>query len=277
MQTDGALAGRIAFVTGAARGIGRAIAIGLAEAGADVIVADLHPQPFRGESYFRLRERWSGDDEAHSTADAVSLLGRRAAQLAVDVADPEAVVAAVAEGTDALGPIDILVNNAGIVNNIAAIADMRAAAWDHELRVNLSGAFHCVQAVVPGMAARGFGRVINISSVAARIPSRGQPAYAASKAGLLGFTRSVAQEFGRRGVTCNAVLPGLIATPLVMSMPERLRDGIAAQSPVGRIGRPDEIAALVAFLASPAAGFITATAIPCDGGFTGAPLFDLGA
>ncbi len=276
MKDEGALAGRVALVTGAARGIGRAIAIGLAEAGADLIVADLHPEPFRGEKYFRMRARWSGDDEAQSTADVIVALGRRAVQAEVDVADPDSVRSAVADGTKALGPIDILVNNAGIVNNIAAIADMQAAAWDHELRVNLSGAFHCVQAAVPGMAERGFGRVINISSVAARVPSRGQPAYAASKAGLLAFTRSVAQEFGRRGVTCNAVLPGLIATPLVMSMPESLRDGIAAQSPVGRVGRPDEIASLVAFLASPAAGFITATEIPCDGGFTGAPLFDLG-
>lgn len=276
MSLDGALAGRVALVTGAARGIGRAIAIGLAEAGADVVVADLHPEPFRGEPYFRLRKRVSGDDEATSTADVIAGLGRRVTTVPVDVADPAAVERAVAEGRYALGPIDVLVNNAGIVNNIATIADMAPAAWEHELRVNLGGAFHFVRVLAPAMAERGFGRVINISSVAARVPSLGQPAYAASKAGLLAFTRSVAQEFGRRGVTCNAVLPGLIATPLVMSMPGHLRDGIAAQSPVGRVGRPEEIAALVAFLASPAAGFITATAIPCDGGFTGAPLFDLG-
>jgi len=276
MDPEGALAGRVALVTGAARGIGRAIAIGLAEAGADVIVADLRLEPFRGESYFRLRKRWSGDDEAIPTADAIAGLGRRVATVAVDVADPAAVSRAVEEGAHAVGPIDVLVNNAGIVNNIASIAEMEPAAWEHELRVNLGGAFHCVRAVAPGMAERGYGRVINISSIAARMPSLGQPAYAASKAGLLAFTQSVAQEFGRRGVTCNAVLPGLIATPLVLSMPAHLREGIAAQCPVGRVGRPEEIAALVAFLASPAAGFITATAIPCDGGFTGAPVFDLG-
>jgi acetoacetyl-CoA reductase len=123
------------------------------------------------------------------------------------------------------------------------------------------------------MASRGWGRVVNIASIAARAPSLGQPAYAASKAGVIAFTQSVAQEFGRAGVTANAVLPGLIATPLVLSMPEKIRDSMAGQTPVGRVGAPAEIGSLVAYLASPAAGFISATAIPCDGGFLGAPMF----
>jgi acetoacetyl-CoA reductase len=125
------------------------------------------------------------------------------------------------------------------------------------------------------MAERGWGRVVNISSIAARSPSLSQPAYAASKAGVIAFTQSVAQEFGRDGVTANAVLPGLIATPLVLSMPAAIREAVAAQSPVGRVGEPDEIGSLVAYLCSPAAGFLTATAIPCDGGFLGAPVFGL--
>jgi acetoacetyl-CoA reductase len=125
------------------------------------------------------------------------------------------------------------------------------------------------------MADRGWGRIVNISSIAARTPSLGQPAYAASKAGVIAFTQSVAQEFGRAGVTANAVLPGLIATPLVLSMPERIRDSMAHQTPVGRVGEPAEIGSLVAYLCSPAAAFITATAIPCDGGFLGAPMFGL--
>lgn len=269
------LRGRVAFVTGSARGIGRAIAIALADAGADVAIADLHPAPFEGESYYRLRERWSGDDESTSTADEVRARGRRAAELALDVADPERTVAAVAECESTLGPVEILVNNAGIVNNIASIAEMKPDAWDHEVRVNLSGAFHTVRAAAPGMARRGFGRIVNIASVAARVPSLGQPAYAASKAGLVAFTQSVAQEFGPSGVTANAVLPGLIGTPLVMSMPEPLRQAIVAQTPAGRVGAPAEIGSLVAYLASPAAGFLTATAIPCDGGFLGAPEFGL--
>ena len=127
------------------------------------------------------------------------------------------------------------------------------------------------------MAARGWGRVINIASVAARLPSLGQPAYSASKAGLVAFTQSVAQEFGPGGVTANAIMPGLIATPLVLSMPEVMRAGALARTPVKRLGTPADIGALAAFLASPAAGFITATAIPCDGGLLGAPAGGLDA
>jgi 3-oxoacyl-[acyl-carrier protein] reductase len=265
------LAGKVAFVTGAARGIGRAIAEALARDGADVAVADLHPKPFRGERYYRLRERHSGDEEEIPTAEVVRACGRRALELALDVADPAAVREAAARCAAELGPADLLVNNAGIVNHVASIESMEPAGWEHELRVNLSGAFHCVQALVPAMAARGFGRVVNIASVAARAPAPGQPAYAASKAGLVAFTQAVAQEFGGRGVTANAVLPGLIATPLVLSMPQAMRDAITQSIPLRRLGSPAEVAALVAFLASPAAGFVTAAAIPCDGGFLGAP------
>lgn len=275
MSANLSLEGKVAFVTGAARGIGRAIALALAEAGADVAVADLHPAPFQGEPYFRLKKRVSGSEEETRTADAVDELGRRAIELQLDVSDAEAAARAVMHCEQQLGGLDIVVNNAGIVNNIAPIASMQPDAWEHELRVNLGGAFHCVRAAAPRMAERGWGRVVNISSIAARSPSLGQPAYAASKAGVIAFTRSIAQEFGRRGVTANAVLPGLIATPLVLSMPARIRDAIAAQSPVGRVGEPAEIGSLVAYLCSPAAAFLTATAIPCDGGFLGAPVFGL--
>jgi 3-oxoacyl-[acyl-carrier protein] reductase len=264
------LSGRVAFVTGAARGIGRAIAMGLAAAGADVAVADVHPQRFEGERYYRLRQRVSGDDEAVPTADSIVAGGRRAVSLAIDVADAEAVVQAVDSCTAELGPPDILVNNAGIVNNIALISEMTPDQWDRELRVNLSGMFHTVRAAVPCMVERGWGRVVNISSVAALTPGLGQPAYAASKAGVIGFTKAVAQEFGPGGVTANAILPGLIATPLVRSMPEHLRQHYVERTPVGRLGEPEDIAALAVFLASPAAGFISGVAIPCDGGVSNA-------
>jgi NAD(P)-dependent dehydrogenase (short-subunit alcohol dehydrogenase family) len=268
----GNLAGKIALVTGGARGIGRGIALALAEAGADVAIADAHPTPFRGERYYRLRQRVSGAEEEVPTAEAIRALGRRAHTVSVDVADAEAVARAAEEVSRALGPVDVLVNNAGIVNNLARIADMKPEAWERELRVNLSGAFHTTRALVPSMAARGWGRVINISSVAAATPGLGQPAYAASKAGLIAFTQATAQEFGRGGVTANAVMPGLIATPLVLSMPEPLRARSLAQTPIARLGTPADIGALVAFLASPAAGFITGVAIPCDGGLLGAAL-----
>lgn len=270
MSDAGPLAGRVALVTGAARGIGRAIAIGLAEAGADVAVADLHPEPFEGERYYRLRARVSGDEESTSTADAIGSVGRRAMSLALDVADADAVTAAVAAAAAELGPPDIVVNNAGIVNNIALITQMTPEQWDHELRVNLSGMFHTVRAAAPHMAARGWGRVVNLSSIAALAPGLGQPAYAASKAGVIGFTKATAQELGPMGVTANAILPGLIATPLVRSMPAHLRDHYAARTPVGRLGEPTDIANLAVFLASPAAAFISGVAIPCDGGLSNA-------
>jgi len=223
---------KVAFVTGAARGIGRAIALALAGSGASVVVADLHPEPFRGERYHRLRERWSGDDEAVATADAVRGLGRKAFTVTVDVSDRASVEAAARSANDALGAPDIL----------------------------------------PAMVGRGWGRVINIASIAAERPGLGQAGYSASKAGLLGLTRSVAQEFGPSGITCNAILPGLIGTPLVRSMPAHLRDAIVSSTPVGRLGEPEDIGNLAAFLASPEASFICAVGIPCDGGFSNAPL-----
>jgi len=264
------LAGRVALVTGAARGIGRAIALALADAGADVAIADVHLEPFQGEQWYRLRRRVSGPEEEVSTAAAVAALGRRSIAVGVDVSDVDAVEAAVAECSAALGPPDIVVNNAGIVNNIASIATMEPDAWAHEVAVNLNGMFHTVRATAPGMAERGWGRVINLASIAAIRPGLGQPAYAASKAGVIGFTKAVAQEFGPGGVTANAILPGLIATPLVRSMPEHLRERLIARTPVGRLGEPDDIGALAAFLASPGSGYISGAAIPCDGGVTNA-------
>ena len=264
------LAGRVAFVTGAARGIGRALA--LADAGADVCVADAHLAPFEGERYYRLRSRVSDDTESVPTAVEVRQLGRRALEVGVDVADATAVEAAAAHCREELGPPDVLVNNAGIVNNIATIATMTPEAWAHELTVNLSGMFHTVRAMVPAMAERGWGRVVNMASVAAMVPGLGQPAYTASKAGVVGFTRSVAQEFGPGGVTANAILPGLIATPLVRSMPARLREATVAKSPVPRLGEPADVAHLALFLCSPASAFVTAQAIACDGGLLHARL-----
>ncbi len=259
------LAGRRALVTGAARGIGRGIAVALARAGADVVVSDIQLAPYEGQAYYRLRQRISDAEErGQSTAEAVRALGRQADELQLDVADADAVMAA----ADECGRIDILVNNAGIVNNIADIADMAPAAWAHEIDVNLSGAFHCVRAFVPAMAQRGWGRVINIASVAALRPGRGQPAYTASKAGVAAFAQSVAQEFGRRGVTANSILPGLIATPLVKSMPAHIRERALAAVPAGRLGQPRDIGHLAAFLASDAAAYVSGVAIACDGGMT---------
>lgn len=266
------LTGKVAIVTGAARGIGRSIAMTLAQAGAVVAVLDKQLEKFDGQAYYRLKRRVSGADEAVPTAQAIVDAGGQAAAFAVDVADADAVAVACAQVIDALGPVDILINNAGVVNNIATIARMAPQDWAHELQVNLSGAFHCTQVLAPQMAARGWGRVVNIASVAARQPGLGQPAYTASKAGLAAFTQSIAQEFGPKGITANAILPGLIGTPLVRSMPEHIREKTIERVPVQRLGEPQDIANLARFLVSDAASFITGTAIPCDGGLLGAPL-----
>jgi len=268
---DLSLRGKVALVTGASRGIGRAIALELARAGAKIAVGDVHLAKYQGERYYRLSKRTSGADEDVPTADAARELGTDAVGVEFDVADDVAVAAAVAKVKNDLGPIDVLVNNAGIVNNIAPIAHMTREAWDREMAVNLGGGFACIRATAPGMAERGWGRIVNISSVAAHIPSTLQPAYGASKAALIALTKTVAKEYGNRGVTCNAVLPGLIGTPLALSMPQQLRTEFAAQVPLGRLGEPAEIAAVVAFLASPAASYVNGVEIPVDGGWLAGP------
>src|SRR6266568_2219624 len=257
------LAGKVALVTGAARGIGRAIALALAEAGADVAIGDARLAPFAGERYGRLPERWSGQEEEMPTADAVAALGRKAHAVEVDVADAQAVDGAVGAVIGALGPIDILVNNAGITTNFVSLARTRPEEWAREIGVNLSGAFHCMRSTVPEMAVRGWGRVVSISSIGALAPGL-HPAYAASKAGVLGLTRAVAKEFADSGVTINAVLPGFTATALVKAMPAR--EELTSHIPAKRLGEPQEVAALVRFLVSPEASYITGAAVPCDGG-----------
>jgi NAD(P)-dependent dehydrogenase (short-subunit alcohol dehydrogenase family) len=234
-------------ITGAARGIGRACALECAAQGADVALLDV-------------------SEAVEETARAVMAHGRRAAWALVDVSDVGQVGEGVAKVVQALGPIDALVNNAAIVHNIAPLAKMAHAAWEKELAVNLTGAFNMIRAVIDGMGERGWGRIVNVSSAAARGGLFNQVAYASSKAGLLGLTANVALEYGRKGVTCNAILPGLIATENVMAMPQDIVERIASGTPIRRTGKPEEVAQLVAFLCSDAAGFITGAEIAIDGG-----------
>jgi NAD(P)-dependent dehydrogenase (short-subunit alcohol dehydrogenase family) len=238
---------KAALITGASRGLGRAAANYLAELGADIAILDI-------------------DDQAAATAQEIQSLGRKAIFRQTDVSDNQAVREAVASVEEELAPIDILVNNAGIVKNIAPISRMAPEAWQKELGVNLSGPFNLIQAIAPGMAERGWGRIINISSAAARGGLYNQAGYAATKAGVLGLTQNVTLEFAGKGITCNAILPGVIGTDNVMAMQQEIFDQAIRLVPTGRVGDPREVAHLIAFLSSDLAGYINGVDILVDGG-----------
>jgi NAD(P)-dependent dehydrogenase (short-subunit alcohol dehydrogenase family) len=241
------LTGRIALVTGAARGIGRAAALRLAEAGADIAVSDVQ-------------------SEVEETAEQIRKRGRRATAAVFDVSDPGQVEAGVRQLRAALGDIDILVSNAGIVNNIAPLTKMTHDRWQREIAVNLTGAFNMIQAVIGPMLDRKWGRIIVMSSGAAHGGLHRQAAYAASKAGLIGLVQTVTLEHARHGITCNAILPGLIETETVQQMPEEIREAARANTPARRLGTMEEVAHLIAFVASDQAGFINGAEIDIDGG-----------
>ena len=238
------LTGSVAFVTGGTRGIGAAIARTLHGAGAQVAL--------------------TGRD-AERARTAAAELGPRAAGFACDVAVGEQVEAAVAAAERQLGPIDILVNNAGLTrdNILLRLAD---ADWDAVLDANLKGAFHTTRTVIKGMMKRRSGRIINISSIVGLTGNRGQANYAASKAGLIGFTKSVAKEYASRGVLANCVAPGFIETDMTGSLPQGARATLLEDIALGRLGRPEDVAGAVLFLASDLAGYITGQVLVVDGG-----------
>jgi len=241
---------KTALVTGASRGIGRAIALELASRGFDVAV-----------HYGRSRDR------AEEVAAAIEDLGRRAALLGADLADPEAPARLVAEAEEALGGLGVLVNNAGITRDNLLIR-MKDEEWEAVLTTNLTAVFKLTREAIKRMIRRRAGRVIQIASVSAILGPPGQANYAAAKAGLIGFTRSVAKEYAKRGVTVNAVAPGFIETDMTAALSEAVRQDYLAQIPAGRFGKPEEVAKLVAFLASDDAAYITGQTICIDGGLT---------
>ncbi|MGH7821942.1 MAG: SDR family oxidoreductase [Candidatus Binatia bacterium] len=241
------LQGKTALVTGAARGIGRATALVLAEQGARVALAD------------RLAE-------VESTAAEIRKLGREATGAIVDLSKPDEIRRAVESLRASFGEIDVLVNNAGILDNVAPLGRMTDEAWEGEIAVNLNAAFRLIRALAPRMAERKWGRIVSISSIAAVTGLQGQAAYAASKAALIGLTMTVTLEYARHGVTCNAILPGLVGTDKVRGMPKELLDTALAAVPGRRLVEPREIGHLVAYLASEHAASVNGAAIPIDGG-----------
>ena len=242
------LSGQVALVTGAARGIGKATAEALALAGADVAI-----------NYQSSREA------AEALARDLGSLGVRTVVAQGNVADADQVKAMVGVAEEALGPITILVNNAGITRDGLAMR-MSVEDFDEVIATSLRGAFLCSKAVARGMMKARGGAIINVSSVIGRRGNAGQANYAAAKAGLIGFTKSLARELGPRGVRVNAVAPGYVVTDMTAELPENMKEQILNSTPLGRLASPEEIASVIAFLASPAAAYITGAVIPVDGG-----------
>ncbi|MBH0200824.1 MAG: 3-oxoacyl-[acyl-carrier-protein] reductase [Nitrospira sp.] len=241
------LQGKTAIVTGAAQGIGRAIAECLAQAGADIAVADLDP----GRSV--------------ETVASVEKLGRKALNIKVNVADANETKAMVEQVLKAWGKVDILVNNAGITRD-GLLLRMKEEDWNLVLQINLNGTFNCTKAVLQPMTKQRYGRIVNIASIVGVIGNAGQANYSASKAAVIGFTKTVGREYASRNVTVNAVAPGFIDTAMTHGLPADVKDTLLKQIPLGRLGKPADIAAAVRFLVSEDAAYITGHVLHVNGG-----------
>ncbi len=241
------LNGRVAIITGAAQGIGKAVAIKFAKEGADIVVSDINL------------------DLAEATAREIEQLGRKSLALKVDVSKPDETEKMAEDVLKAFGRIDILVNNAGITRD-TLLMRMKKEDWDLVLNVNLSGTFNCAKAVVKHMVKARSGKIINISSVVGLMGNAGQVNYSSSKAGVIGFTKSLARELASRSINVNAIAPGFIDTDMTKVLPEKERQLLVNQIPLSRLGLPEDVANCAKFLASDEAGYITGQVIQVNGG-----------
>ena len=272
MAIDIDLSGRVALVTGGSRGLGRADALTLARAGADVVIADIQVESDESaETAVRYgvlarMAKQQGLVYTEQTAKEIQEMGRHSAAIKCDVTDRDQVQATVARIVEEFGSVDILINNAGTLDHAAQIADQSPDLWERDLRVNLTGGFNCVQAVWPHMKERKWGRIVNLASVAGTLGGYGQASYSTTKAGILGLTRTLAMEGGRHGITCNAIVPGVIGTEAFNFANPAMNDRIKARTVFKREGEPQDIANAIAFLCSDLAGYITGIELNVSGG-----------
>lgn len=239
--------GQVAIVTGSARGIGKAIAEGLAKKGADIVIADVV------------------QDEAKETADEIAKNGVKATGFRLDVSRSGEVIKAFDDVIKEFGRLDILVNNAGIARD-SLLLRMKEEDWDSVIDVNLKGVFLCSREAVKIMARQRYGRIVNVSSVVAFTGNPGQTNYSASKAGIIGLTKTIAKEYASRGITSNAVAPGFITTAMTDSLPDNIKEEMKKSIPMSRFGTSDDVANAVIFLSSQQSGYITGQVIHINGG-----------
>jgi len=266
------LSGRVALVTGGSRGLGRADALTLARAGADVVIADIQVESEttdeEAERYGPLAQvaRAQGLVYTEATAQEIQEMGRRAAAVKCDVTDRAQVDATVARAVEEFGSVDILINNAGTLDHVAQIGDQSPDLWERDLRVNLTGAFNCSQAVWPHLKERGWGRIVNMASVAGTLGGFGQASYSTTKAGLLGLTKSLALEGARHGINVNAIVPGIIGTEVFSFGNPEMNERMIKRTALRRVGEPQDIANAIAFLCSDLAAYITGVGLNVSGG-----------
>ena len=265
------LSGRVALVTGGSRGLGRADALTLARAGADVAIADIQLESDSDEEVDRYgplarAARAEGIVYTEATVAEIQVMGRRSLALRCDVTDREQVDAAVARVVDELGSLDIVVNNAATLDHVLQFQLQVPRMWERDLRVNLTGSFNCSQAAWPHMRSSGWGRIVNMASVAGTLGGFGQASYSTTKAGILGLTKTLALEGARFGITCNAIVPGIIATEALRFTEPKMLERMTNRTALRRPGDPQDVANAIAFLCSDLAAYITGVGLNVSGG-----------